>query len=145
MIVPDVNVLIYAMDVNSPHHESAWAWWESAAKGTEHIGFDWGVINGYVRITTNPRVMTQPLTVKQSTHHVHAWLSLPRARILNPGPEHLHIIERLLAPFGRGGDLVSDAHLAALAIENGGTVYSADDDFSRFDRVSWVNPLTSVE
>ena len=144
MIVPDVNVLIYAMDANSPQHESAWAWWKSATGGAEHLGFSWGVLTGYVRISTNARIMPQPLTVEQAVAHERAWLSLPRARILNPGPEHLHIMERLLAPFGRGGDLVSDAHLAALAIENGGTVYSADDDFSRFERLAHVNPLTST-
>lgn len=145
MIVPDVNVLVYAMDANSPHHERAWGWWQSALTGVEHVGFTWSVLTGYIRLTTNLRVMPTPMTVEQSAAHVRAWVSVPRARILNPGAEHLHIMERLLAPFGRGGNLVSDAHLAALAIENGATVYSADDDFSRFDRLSWVNPLVPSE
>ena len=142
MIVPDVNLLIYAMDSNSPHHVPAWAWWDSVLGGPEHIGFTWGALVGYVRISTNPRVMRLPLTVEQAMAHSRAWLSVPRARILNPGVEHLHIMERLLAPLGRGGNLVADAHLAALAMENGATVYSADEDFARFERLAWVNPLS---
>lgn len=141
MIVPDVNVLIYAMDANSPHHRTAWPWWQSALRGSEHIGFGWAVVTGYVRITTNPRVMSTPLTVEQAMSHVRSWLDAPRAHIISPGAEHLHMMERLLAPLGRGGTVVSDAHLAALALEHGGTVYSADADFGRFDRLSWVNPL----
>lgn len=142
MIVPDVNLLIYAMDANSPHHEPAWEWWESSLRGSEHIGFTWAVMTGYVRISTNPQVMPRPLTVEQSVAQTRAWLSGPRSRLLNPGVEHLHVMERLLTPLGRGGNLVADAHLAALAIENGGTVYSADHDFALFDRVSWVDPLS---
>ena len=142
MIVPDVNLLLYAMDANSPHHDRAWPWWESALRGTEHIGFTWAVITGYVRISTNPRVMPAPLTVEQSVAHTRSWLSLPRTRLLNPGVEHLHVMERLLAPLRRAGSLVADAHLAALAIENGGTVYSADHDFALFERLPWVNPLS---
>ena len=142
MIVPDVNLLLYAMDANSPHHDRAWPWWESALRGTEHIGFTWAVITGYVRISTNPRAMPAPLTVEQSVSHTRSWLSLPRSRLLNPGVEHLHVMERLLAPLRRAGSLVADAHLASLAIENGGTVYSADHDFALFERVPWVNPLS---
>lgn len=142
MIVPDVNLLLYAMDANSPHQDRAWPWWESALRGTEHIGFTWAVVTGYVRISTNPRAMVAPLTIEQSVAHTRAWLSMPRSRLLNPGVEHLHVMERLLAPLGRAGKLVADAHLAALAIENGGTVYSADHDFALFERVPWVNPLS---
>ena len=141
MIVPDVNVLIYAMDANSPHHEPAWKWWKSVLTGPEHLGFSWAVITGYVRISTNPRVMPLPLTVEQAMSHARAWLSVPRSRVLNPGVEHLHVMERLLAPLGRGANLVADAHLAALANENGGTVYSADADFGLFSTVTWTNPI----
>lgn len=141
MIVPDVNVLLYAMDTQSPHHERAWQWWESALRGVEHIGFSWSVITGYLRLTTNPRVMPTPLTIELAMQHVRAWLTAPRSHVLSPGAEHLHVMERLIAPLGRAGTIVSDAHLAALALEHGGTIYSADEDFARFERVRWVNPL----
>jgi uncharacterized protein len=118
MIVPDVNLLIYAMDEQAPQHDAAWSWWESSLRGLEHIGFGWSVLTGYVRMLTSPRT-----------------------NVLNPGIEHLHVMERLMAPLGRAGPLVTDAHLVALAIENGGTVYSADADFGLFERVDWVNPL----
>lgn len=141
MIVPDINLLLYAMHKESDHHDAAWMWWESALRGSEHIGFGWSVLTGYVRVATNHRSMSLPITVEQAFSHTRAWLAAPRTRLLSPGVEHLHVMERLLAPLGRGGNLVTDAHIAALAIEHGGTVYSADTDFGRFDRVQWVNPL----
>lgn len=142
MIVPDVNLLVYAMHEQSPHHGAAWSWWESSLRGFEHIGFGWSVLTGYVRVSTSPRAMSTPLPVETALHHVRLWLEAPRTRVLNPGAEHLHVMERLMAPIGRAGPLVTDAHLAALALENGGTVYSADADFALFDRVPWVNPLS---
>lgn len=141
MIVPDVNLLIYAMDEQAPQHHAAWSWWETSLRGREHIGFGWSVLTGYVRVSTNPRTVATPLAVETAMHHVRLWLEAPRTRVLNPGIEHLHVMERLMAPLGRAGPLVTDAHLAALAIENGGTVYSADTDFGLFERVDWVNPI----
>lgn len=142
MIVPDVNLLIYAMDTRSPHHETAWTWWESSLRGVEHIGLSWSVVTGYVRLSTNARIMPTPLSIEVATGQARAWLEAPRVRVLTPGVEHLHVMERLLAPLDRAGTLVTNAHLAALALEHGGTVYSADEDFALFPRVSWVNPLT---
>jgi len=141
VIVPDVNVLIHAMDVDSRHHKRAWEWWSAALSGSEHIGFGWSVLTAYVRLTTHPRVMRAPIDVATATGDVRAWLALPTSLVLIPGPDHMHVMTRLLETTGGGGDLVPDAHLAALAIENGGTVYSQDADFARFPDVRWVNPL----
>lgn len=140
MIVPDVNVLIQAMDPDSPHHDRAWPWWDHAMRGSEHIGFAWSVMSGYLRITTNPRVMPLPLGMSEAASHVRDWLALPRAIVLQPGVEHVHVMEQLLDSAGRAGDLVPDAHLAALAFEHGGTVYSQDADFARFRGIRWVDP-----
>lgn len=141
MIVPDVNLLVNAMNRHSVVHHEAKVWWESALAGTEHIGLPWLVITGYLRVSTNARIFPEPYTVAEAVAHVRTWLAFPRTRLLTPREEHLHIFERLLEPLGRGGKLVPDAHIAALAIEHGGTVYSADNDFGRFARVQWVNPL----
>lgn len=141
MIVPDVNVLIHAMDVDSRHHAVAWQWWSETVGGSEHVGLSWSVLTAYIRLTTHPRIMGSPVEVAVATEDVRLWLSLPITLVLMPGPEHMHVMTRLLEAAGGGGDLVPDAHLAALAVENGGTVYSQDADFARFPDVRWVNPL----
>ena len=142
MIVPDANVLIYAMNADAPEHERAWEWWQRAQSGHERIGLAWSVAVTYVRLMTNPRIMPSPLPIPEAISDVRRWLASPLVDVLTPGAEHLHVMERLLA--GRGGELISDAHLAALAMENGGTVYSADSDFARFADVRWVDPLAPV-
>jgi toxin-antitoxin system PIN domain toxin len=141
VIVPDVNVLIHAMDVDSRHHQRAWEWWFASLGGSEHIGFSWSVLMAYVRLTTHPRIMGSPLEASNACDDVRMWLSLPTTMVLTPGPEHMNVVAGLLESAGGGGDLVPDAHLAALAIENGGTVYSQDADFARFPDVRWLNPL----
>jgi uncharacterized protein len=141
VIVPDVNVLIHAMDVDSRHHQRAWEWWSGCLAGSEHIGLSWSVLTAYVRLTTHPRIMGAPVDVAAATEDVRVWLSMPNTLVLTPGPEHVHVMTQLLETAGAGGDLVPDAHLAALAAENGGVVYSQDADFARFAGVRWVNPL----
>jgi toxin-antitoxin system PIN domain toxin len=141
VIVPDVNVLIHAMDVDSRHHNAAWQWWSETLGGSEHVGLSWSVLTAYIRLTTHPRIMSSPVDVAVATDDVRTWLSLPIALVLSPGPEHVHVMTRLLEAAGVGGELVPDAHLAALAVENGGTIYSQDADFARFSDVRWVNPL----
>lgn len=141
VIVPDVNLLVHAMDASSDHHAKAWDWWSATLVGAEHVGFTWPVLMGYVRLTTHPRIMIAPQRVESALDDVNAWLELPAVRILLPGPEHVHIMRRLASAAGAYGNLVPDAHLAAMALENGGTVYSQDADFARFPEVRWVNPL----
>lgn len=141
MIVPDVNLLLYAMNSDSDQHEAAWTWWESAQHGPERIGLAWSVITAYIRLTTSPVVMPRPLSVEQATADARSWTESPLTDMLVPGSEHLHVMERLLDEAGNGGELTSDAHLAALAMENAGTVFSTDHDFARFPSIRWVNPL----
>lgn len=141
MIIPDVNVLIHAMDVDSRHHQRAWEWWSASLVGSEYIGLSWSVLTAYVRLTTHPRIMGSPVEASRACDDVRSWLSLPTTMVVTPGPEHMHVLAGLLSSAGGGGDLVPDAHLAALAVENGGTVYSQDADFARFSDVRWINPL----
>lgn len=143
MIVPDANLLIYAMNSDSDHHAAAWSWWESVQRGQERIGLTWQVMLAYIRIMTHPRLLPTPLTIDQAFADVRSWMESPITDVLLPGREHLHVMEHLLAEAELGGDMSSDAHLAALALENGGIVYSADQDFARFAAVRWVNPLAA--
>jgi uncharacterized protein len=143
VIVPDVNVLIHAMDSDSRHHEPAWQWWSHALTGVEHVGLSWSVLTAYVRLTTHPRILGAPMDVATATGDVQAWLASPITVVLQPGPEHMQLMTNFLVVAGGGGDLVPDAHLAALAFENGGTVYSQDADFARFTGVRWINPLVA--
>lgn len=141
MIVPDVNLLVYAMDSECHQHASAWRWWESVLRGEEHIGLTWPVLIAYVRIATHPRASARVTDVAEAVADVEAWMAHPLAHVLEPRAEHLLMVERMLEAAGRGGNLVPDAHLAALAVQHGGTVYSNDADFGRFPYVRWVNPL----
>jgi uncharacterized protein len=141
VIVPDVNLLIHAMDADSRHHQRAWQWWSQALVGVEHVGLSWSVLTAYVRLTTHPRILGAPMDVATAARDIQAWLVSPITVVLQPGPEHVQVMTTFLEDAGGGGDLVPDAHLAALAFENGGTVYSQDADFARFSGVRWVNPL----
>jgi len=135
---------MYSMNSDSEFHQRARQWWESAQTGSEHIGLTWPVMIAYLRLMTNPRIMPQPLTITEAVDDVHAWMQLPRTVMLYPGPDHVHILHSLLMAAGRGGDLTSDAHVAALALEHGGTVYSQDADFARFPGVRWIDPLRNI-
>ena len=141
MIVPDVNVLIHAMNSDSEHHALAWTWWNSALGGHERIGLTWPVITAYVRISSNPRIMPNPIAPAEAISDVRTWLDSRNVDVLTPGPDHLHVLDQMLDDAGRGGDFVTDAHLAAIAFEHGGTVYSQDADFARFTQVRWIDPL----
>jgi toxin-antitoxin system PIN domain toxin len=139
--LPDANLLIYATDDRSAHHASARRWIESALGGGETIGFAWLALTAFIRITTNPRVFASPLSPDQALDLVDSWLSQPPAVVLHPGDRHLMVLRDLVEPLGTGGNIVSDAHLAALAIEHGAELCSADTDFARFRGLAWTNPL----
>lgn len=140
MKVVDLNVLLYATDRTSRHHTRAKPWLDRVMSSTETIGIPIAVAIGYVRLTTNPKVMEAPLDLATSVGVVHAWYA--RANVTAPGPtsRHFGVLEELLGPLGTGGNLVSDAHLAALAIEHGAELCSFDRDFSRFSGLRWVEP-----
>ena len=143
MIVPDVNLLIYAVNEEAPFHEEAKAWLEAALSGNETVGLSWNVVLAFLRVTTRPGLFRKPLKVGTAFDLVSTWLDQSSVTIVHPGPRHLHLLSSLLAPLGIGGNLGSDAHLAALAIEQGAELHSSDSDFSRFTGLKWRNPLVS--
>lgn len=141
MIIPDVNLLIYATDTQSPRHTASLAWIERILSQPETVGFAWSALIAYVRISTNPRIFAEPMAPTEALDYVEGWLSQPNATIAHPTRRHAAVIRDLLAPIGVAADLTPDAHLAALAIEHGGTVHSTDSDFARFPGLRWVDPL----
>lgn len=137
MKLPDLNVLLYAANVDSPRHEVALAWFESAFADPGGVAFAWVVLLGFIRISTRSGALAQPLTTETAFRFARAWLSQPNARIVNPTERHETLLAGLLLAAGRAGDLTTDAHLAALAIEHGATLASFDRDFDRFDGLNF--------
>lgn len=142
MIVVDVNLLIYAVNRDSPDHRKAKTWLEAAVSGPETVGLPWVVLLAFLRLTTRAGIFQKPLTVDAAFDVVDAWLQQPSVTVPEPTPRHLQTMRDLIAPLGTGGNLTSDAHLAALAIEHGAELCSTDNDFARFNRVRWRNPLS---
>ena len=140
MKVIDLNVLLYAVNDDSPHHRDAHGWLEGALNGTEPIGFCWAVVTGYIRISTNPRIFPNPLSAEESIVDVRSWLAGSAAVMVEPGVRHLDIVAGMLEKTGTAGNLVTDTHIAALAVENDAEVISFDNDFERFDGVRWSTP-----
>jgi toxin-antitoxin system PIN domain toxin len=141
MILLDVNLLLYAVNEDAPLHRQTKRWLESAMSGSETIGFAWIVLLAFLRITTRQGVFRKPLTPEAAFELISGWLEQPNAAVVHPGANHLRVLRELLLPIGMGGNLTSDAHLAALAIEHGAEVCSGDNDFSRFKGLRWSNPL----
>jgi uncharacterized protein len=139
--LPDLNLLLYAVDERAPHHERAREWLEASLSGTEAVAFAWAVLLGFVRISTHPAVFEQPLDANDALDYVDGWMAQPVATVINPTDRHPRTLRTLLEPLGTAGNLTSDAHLAALAIEHGAELCSSDTDFARFDDLRWVNPL----
>lgn len=141
MKLPDVNLLVYAVDESSRHHTDARSWLEQALSGTEEVGFAWLALLGFIRISTNPSALGNPLSPARAFEFVDSWLDQPVARVVHPTAQHATVLRRLLEPLGTAGNLTSDAHLAALAIEHGAELCSRDADFSRFPDLRWTDPL----
>ena len=140
MILPDVNLLIHAINRNSPFHERARGWWNGAGSAGE-VALGWPALVGFLRLSTNRRVLVNPLPVEKATEIVDTWLSGPDVRIVTPTAAHWGILARLLRITQTGRNLATDAHLAAYAIEHGCTLCSNDADFGRFPGLRWRNPL----
>jgi len=138
--IVDVNVLLHAYSPSAPLHAAARSWLESALSGDESVGLPWVVILAFLRIATNPRAVTLPVSVERACETVDQLLGYPPVRIVQPGPEHWLQVRRLLLEVGSAGNLTTDTHLAALAIEHGATLVSYDNDFARFDRLRWQRP-----
>jgi toxin-antitoxin system PIN domain toxin len=136
----DANVLIYAVNAASAHHEPSRAWLDEAVGGREPVGFAWTVLLAFLRLSTHPSVFARPLTPDEATGIVRAWLAQPAAVIVEPTARHADVLAGLLAEAGTAGNLVNDAHLAALAIEHAATVTTFDADFGRFPGVRWERP-----
>ena len=141
MKLPDVNVLLYAIDEDSPRHGPARAWLERALSGTETIGLAWLVLLAVVRLSTRAVVFREPLTTPEALALIEGWLAQPNVRILHPTVRHPAVLRELLEPLGTAGNLTNDAHLAALAVEHGAELCSSDADFRRFPGVRWTDPL----
>jgi toxin-antitoxin system PIN domain toxin len=138
----DANVLLYAVDEDSPHHEIAKRWLEEKLSGPETFAFAWAVLLAFIRLVTNPRVFEKPLSGEEALDLVDSWLAQTNATVLHPTDRHSQLLRELLAPLGTAGNLTSDAHLAVLAIEHGAELCSGDSDFGRFAGLQWTNPLT---
>jgi toxin-antitoxin system PIN domain toxin len=141
MIVVDVNLLIYAVNEDAPLHRKAKPWFESVLSGTETVGLPWMVLLAFLRLTTRVGLFQEPLDVETAFDLVDTWLQQPPVTVVEATTRHLRVLRDLVLPVGTGGNLTSDAHLAALAIEHGAELCSTDNDFSRFGRLRWRNPL----
>ena len=141
MTLVDVNLLIFAVHRTAPSHARAKAWLDRLVGSGRPVGFPWAVLVGFVRITTNPRIADHPYTLEEALQQVDTWLRQPNVRIIVPGPAHARRFADLCRAAGAVGNLVSDAHLAAMAVERGCDLASNDTDFGRFPGLRWVNPL----
>jgi len=141
VILVDANVLIYAIDADSPHHRPARRWLEEALSGTTPIGLAWIVILAFLRLTTRSGILRKPLPPERAMAFVDEWLAQPCVRAVSPGEGHWTILRKLLRDSGTAGNLTSDAHLAAGALELGASVCSTDADFARFPGIERISPL----
>ena len=144
MILVDVNLLIYAVNHDAPLNRKAKSWLESTISGPDTVGLSWNVLLAFLRLTTRTGLLRKPLPVAAAFDLTASWLDQPSVTIVHAGPRHLRILRELLLPMGTGGNLTSDAHLAALAIEQGAELCSSDTDFARFKGLKWSNPLAGA-
>lgn len=141
MIVPDVNLLIYAYNSHSRQHEAARTWWEQLMNEPGTVGLPWVVILGFIRISTHPGILDSPLPVGGACSRVRSWLARPQTTLIHPGDRHANILFDFLEDVGSAGNLTTDAHLAALAVEHQAELHSTDADMGRFRGLRWMNPL----
>lgn len=144
MTLIDANLLIYAIDADSPHHRTAKRWLEAVLSGTTSVGFPWIVLLAFLRITTREGILNRALTADEACDYVDSWLAQPNVEVVTPGPRHWPLLRGLLLASGTAGNLTSDAHVAAMAIERGATLCSTDNDFKRFPGLLHVNPLVKL-
>lgn len=141
MIVPDINLLVYAHDSEFPRHGEVRDWWEELMNGSDSVGLAWVAMLGFIRITTNSKILDNPMEPAIACEHVRSWLGRPQSIVIHPGDRHAEVLFQLLGQAGSAGNLTTDAHLAALAIEHQAELHSADADMARFPGLRWVNPL----
>jgi toxin-antitoxin system PIN domain toxin len=136
----DANVLLYAVNMDAPHHERSVRWLDGALSGADTVAFAWIALLAFLRLSTKAELFPAPLGVEAAMDRVDAWLSTAPAVIIEPTVDHPRILRDLLRPLGSGGSLVNDAHLAALSIEHRCGIVSFDNDFGRFAGVDWTLP-----
>jgi toxin-antitoxin system PIN domain toxin len=141
VILIDANLLLYAIHADLPLHSRARGWLEDCLNGQRSVGLPWSVLLAVLRLSTNPRLFPHPLSIEAATEVIDGWLARSVVHVPEAGPAHWPILRLLLLESGTGGNLCSDAHLAALAIEHGYVLHSADNDFRRFRGLKTVNPL----
>jgi hypothetical protein len=141
VILPDTNLLLYATDAASPFHKKARSWWEGCLTARTTVGFARPAIFAFIRLSTHPAVFERPLAVEEAFAHLENWEAFAVVEWLEPDADHAKRVKRLLMEAGTGGNLVSDAQLAAYALQYDATVFSADLDFARFSGVKWKNPV----
>jgi toxin-antitoxin system PIN domain toxin len=139
-VIVDANVLLYAVDDQSQLHTTARTWLNDAMNGMEHVGLPWVSLMAFQRVITHPRVTANPLTAADAWGYIADWLDADQAWVPTPGPRHRDVLGRLLIDGNLRGNLVTDAHLAALAIEHGTAICSFDSDFARIDGLRWIHP-----
>lgn len=137
----DANILLYAADSRSPFHPRAASWLSDQLNGSRRVGFPWQSLVAFLRISTHPRASEDPLDPETAARFIEEWLEPDVAWIPQPGPGHTAILTDMLRSYHLRGNLISDAHLAALAVEHGLTMCSADTAFARFTELRWSNPL----
>lgn len=137
----DANILLLAVDATSKHHVPAAAWLEERLNGTRRVGIPWPCLGAFLRISTHPRAVESPLAPKEAWSYVAAWLAVDTVWIPQPTERHAELLGNLITTHELRGNLIPDAHLVALAMEHGLTVFSTDTDFARFKEVRWENPL----
>jgi toxin-antitoxin system PIN domain toxin len=142
--LPDVNLFLYAYDSRSPRHEAARDWLEQTLSGAETVALSWIVLLAFIRLSTRSVIVEQPLDVDAAIELVESWLAQPCVTVIAPTERHAAVMRELLRPLGTAGNLTTDAHLAALAIEHGAQLCSCDADFSRFHGLRWIDPLQKI-
>jgi uncharacterized protein len=140
-VLVDANILLYAVDEDSPFHLRARDWLEAALNGARRVAIPWASLTAFVRIATHPRAMLEPLTPSDAWELVEGWLDAPATWVPVPGRGHREILGRLIRDLDLRANLVADAALAALCIEHGLQIVSADSDFARFTEITWINPI----
>jgi len=141
MILVDANLLLYAEDTLSEHHQAARIWWDTQLSGAEPVCLCWPVLTAFIRVGTNLRLHRRPLSLKEAVERVQSWLDQPCVRMIHQGEQHWAIFQAMLRDGKAIGSLVSDAHLAALALEHNCVLQSTDADFARFKGLKWNNPI----
>ena len=137
----DANILLYATDTDSRFHDDARAWMEEALNGSRRVAIPWTSVTAFLRIATNPRALRDPLSPADSWAVVEAWLDAEPVWTPEPGPGYRATFGRLLTGLDLRANLIADAALAALCIEHGLAIVSADSDFARFPEIEWINPI----